>query len=176
MGAFLADLLKEATRADVALIPAAMVPSSDATSFGSSDELIRQLGALRSEQVVVLPMSGSVLTAALERSLMLYPRPTNGFLHVAGCTVTFRPDGPPGSRVLNIQINAQPLQPGAIYRVAMPGTLAGGAFGYFRFWKRDAVEKGNQETVAEIIARIKPVKAGPVMGRIVPVPAPAPKP
>ncbi len=174
MGAFLADVLKQAANADAAMVPAAMVPQSQDVPFNTPEELIKQLGALRSEQIWVMPIRGAVLRAALERSLMLYPRPTNGFLHLAGCTVTFRTDAPPGTRVQSIQINADPLQPNAMYRIAMPGTLAGGAFGYFRFWKRADVESGSPETVAEILTRMKPVWRNPEMGRILPLPVQAP--
>jgi 2',3'-cyclic-nucleotide 2'-phosphodiesterase (5'-nucleotidase family) len=148
LGDFVADAVRSAAQADVALIQAAIfAPQGSPGSQGKpgearpvtpSEQSIRSVLAYADDPVAVMTLEGRKLLQALERSLSLVPQPNKGFLQVSGLTVEFNPSAPAGRRIVRVTVSLaasgvkSPLEASRSYKVAAPLSLAKGAVGYFR--------------------------------------------
>jgi 2',3'-cyclic-nucleotide 2'-phosphodiesterase (5'-nucleotidase family) len=136
-GNLIADALRAATKADMALAAAGELREETLTPGNVTVQQLQRLLVNGNDPVAVLSLSGSTLRSALEVAVGLYPRKHKGFLQVSGLQFTFDPARPDGSRITNLTVGGQPLQNGRQYRVAMSSTLASGQYGYYRLWKSD---------------------------------------
>ena len=122
------DIFIQATGADVALMnggnirattPAGPITARDVNTVFPFGNL-----------VVMMEISGQALIDALEVGLSLYPETSGGFPQVGGMTVRFDPAAEPGSRVTEVLIGGNPIDPTAIYKLATNDFLAAGGDGY----------------------------------------------
>jgi 2',3'-cyclic-nucleotide 2'-phosphodiesterase (5'-nucleotidase family) len=139
LGDVAADAMRAATKADVALLPALwlrdvslVISSSPAGPLAA--EAARSALAFPDDEIAVVALKGDQLADMLARGLALVPRVNKGFLQVSGLSVKFDRREPPESRVQEIMVGAQRLDPAKTYKVAMPRALARGALGYFRIF------------------------------------------
>jgi len=143
LGDFVADAARAALNADIAFVQASQL-RGDALPTGQLDEEYMQQALLYPDEPLVLTqMPGSKVLEALERSLSALPQPNPGFLQVSGLTVTYRSTDPSGRRVVSVRVGEEPLNPPKTYTVAMPGSLAKGAMGYFRVFENLKVKPGS---------------------------------
>jgi len=80
--------------------------------------------------IVTLDVTGADIIAALENGLTDYPDPKGAFPHVAGLTFTFDPTQPAYSRVVDVLVDGEPLDPAAVYSVATNDFMAAGGDEY----------------------------------------------
>jgi len=142
-----ADLIREAAGSDVAFLAAGMLKST----FNPSD--LSTLVRFPTDEIAILNLKGSQIKAALERSVALYPSPSDSFLQLSNVEATFTKNAEPDKRVVRVMVGGAPLDSGRTYTVAMPSSLARGGLGYFKVWDRNqlktTLEKVTLESVLE---------------------------
>jgi 2',3'-cyclic-nucleotide 2'-phosphodiesterase (5'-nucleotidase family) len=130
LGRFFAALLRDRLGAQVGLLNSGAIRGNRVIPPGPiTKKDVRGLLPF-SNTLTLLEVTGLALRAALERSVDELPRPTGHFLQTAGIQMTVDPARPPGQRVGAIAVEGQPLDPAALYRVAVPDYLARGQDGY----------------------------------------------
>ncbi len=148
LGNLVADALRSATSADIALVAAGELREESLPAGSCTVDQLQHLLANSDEPVAVLSLSGSTLRGALEVAVNLYPYKNKGFLQVSGMRFTFDPARPEGSRVVARTVGGQPMQDGRQYRVTMSSALASGQYGYYRFWNREKAAAAQGLTMA----------------------------
>jgi 2',3'-cyclic-nucleotide 2'-phosphodiesterase (5'-nucleotidase family) len=118
-GNLVADAMRAAAGADVALQNGGGVRDTN-PSLPAGDLTRKQL-------ITVLPfgnvlqmaeVKGSVIKEALEHGVSSYPTPMGGFPQISGMTFTFNPLAPVGSRVLEVKVGGEALDPDKSYSLA----------------------------------------------------------
>jgi 5'-nucleotidase len=132
VGDFVADAFRQALRADVALMNGGSIRADTIISAG---ELTRRdvLSILPfKNKVVKLEVSGATLRAALEHGVgrSAEDAEPGRFPQVGGIRFTFDATRPPGSRVVTVTVNGQPLDDNRKYTLATADFVAGGGDGY----------------------------------------------
>jgi 5'-nucleotidase/UDP-sugar diphosphatase len=136
-GNLIADALRAATAADIALVAAGDLREETLSPGSITSQQLQHLLANGDETVAVLSLSGATLRSALEVAVGVFPHKSKGFLQVSGMEFAFDPSRPEGSRIVSRTTAGQPLQDGRQYRVAMSSSLAAGQYGYYRLWSRE---------------------------------------
>jgi len=128
-----AEALREAAGADAAFLAAGMVRDTyDANDLAS---ILRY----PSDEVAVVNLRGAQIRLALERSVSLWPSPSDSFLQLANIDATYSKSARPDSRIQLVMVGTVRLDDAKTYTVAMPGTLARGGLGYFKIWDRGQI-------------------------------------
>ncbi len=131
----MADLIRGATGAEIALIPAMMIRGD------VEGNNLARLVSYPGDPLVVSELTGAQIRAALNRSVSLYPSPNNGFLQISGLEVSFNPGLAAGSRITSVVVNGSALVDDRVYRVGMPVSLGKGNYGYLNIWDKKAIKK-----------------------------------
>ena len=152
LGDLAADAVRAAAKADVALLPAFWLKEVSLPSGEVAGDAARSVLAFPDDEIAVISLSGAHLAEALERGLALVPRPNKGFLQVAGLSMKFDRRQPPESRIQEIMVDTQRLNPAKTYKVAAPLPLAKGALGYFRAFNASPIAP-TRITLADALAR-----------------------
>lgn len=135
-GNLVADVLREVTGAQVAIINGGSIRKSLLKGPISMGQVY---GALPFDNyAVAIPLKGSRLWEALEHGVK--GKGGGGFPQVSGLRVSYRASAPQGSRLEEVLVNGQPLDPEATYVVAMNDFLAAGGDGYKSF--SEAIKEG----------------------------------
>ena len=138
----------EATGADVAITNGggirASIPAGDITV----GQIITTFPF--GNYVVILETTGQDLLDAMEHGLRVYPEPNGGFPQIAGMTVKFDPAREPGSRVVELLVNGEPVDPEKTYIMATNNFLAVGGDQYEMF--TDNKIAGEFNALDEILA------------------------
>lgn len=173
-GDLIADALKRANQADVALINGGVIRGNRLYAAGS----ILTRGNISAELpfddiAVVIDMPGKVLMEALEHGLSTMPKLAGGFPQIAGMEVLYQPKAAAGERVIKVSIGGKPLESEKIYRLATTNYLLQGGDGYGMLAKGKVIEDerfglGLTNIVIEYIAQmgqIDPTEARLVMDK-----------
>ena len=158
-GRLVADSLRGATGADLALINAGALKSGVLKAGSIEQAQIDALLAFGDDDVVTVNVSGAQLRSALENAVREYPTGDVAFLHGAGLSVTFSGQGAP-PRISSLRVNGREVNAGDTFRVAMPISLANGADGYFKFWSGQNAPRAGvkvRQAVANFIAQRREV-------------------
>jgi 2',3'-cyclic-nucleotide 2'-phosphodiesterase (5'-nucleotidase family) len=136
LGNFVADAIRSASGADIAIIHAMAFRDNALIDKGEvSEQAIRNILALPTSSISKLKLTPAQLKNVMQRSLARYPDPNNAFLQLSGMEVVFQANSKAGSaRVTEIRVGGKALDfsdTATTYEVAMPTQLAGGAVGYF---------------------------------------------
>lgn len=139
LGNFVADAIKDASGADIAILHPMAFSSNTSGDIlipaGVIDEqTFRRVLAFPTSNIVTLKMTPAQLRNLMERSLAKYPDANMAFLQFSGMEVAFNTVQPASNRVTEIKINGKALDffdNKTTYTVAMPAQLANGAAGYF---------------------------------------------
>jgi 5'-nucleotidase/UDP-sugar diphosphatase len=138
IGNLVADAIRAATGADIALVAAGEIKDVDLPAGEVGVAQLVDALSYPQDPVVVLSLDGATIRKALELAVSLYPRKNKGFLQVSGLEFSFASgSGPSASGPIQARTAGAPLQDGKTYRVAMSSSLASGQYGYFRLWSRD---------------------------------------
>ncbi|MEM7440192.1 MAG: bifunctional metallophosphatase/5'-nucleotidase [Pseudomonadota bacterium] len=113
-------------------------------------------------------VTGAVMVAALENGVSKIEEGAGRFPQVAGISYTVDPSQPAGSRISDVKVAGQPIDPEKVYKVVSNNYVRNGGDGYKMF--RDAQNAYDfgpdlADVTAEYMAKIGPVTAG-VDGRI----------
>ncbi|MGO4728145.1 MULTISPECIES: bifunctional metallophosphatase/5'-nucleotidase [unclassified Inquilinus] len=79
---------------------------------------------------VLLELKGADIRAALESGVSQVEAVAGRFPQVSGLAFTWDPAKPPGSRIVSVTVDGEPLDDAATYRVATNDYMAGGGDGY----------------------------------------------
>lgn len=133
IGDFITDVMREAHKADVAVI----------NGGGIRGERVIPPGELRRRDIYeLLPfintvlkveLSGAALRQAMEHGLAQGDNQSGGFLQVSGVQVTYDGGRPAGNRIVTLEVNGRPVESGARYTVAAPSYVVNGGDGHTAF-------------------------------------------
>jgi 2',3'-cyclic-nucleotide 2'-phosphodiesterase (5'-nucleotidase family) len=160
-GDFVADVLREAAGADVALVNAGGVRADLGPGQITLGAVLTALPF--GNEVVVLDVPG----ATLREALAFCAREKvgeGGFLQVSGCSYAVGP----GGELAAARVGGAPIDDGAVYKVAMPDFLAEGGDGYAMFTSLEPAYKTGlvmYDVVATALREGRAVPPGPA-GRI----------
>jgi 5'-nucleotidase/UDP-sugar diphosphatase len=128
LGNLLADLAREHTGAEVALINAGTVRSSLASGVVTYGHIMEVLPF--DSSLSLLTLTGAQLRSALENSVSRLPEANGRFLQVSGLRYAVDPTAPIGGRVRDVEINGVPLDSTRDLTVAVTRFIAEGGDGY----------------------------------------------
>jgi 5'-nucleotidase len=133
LGDFVADSMREAVNADVAILNSGTIRVGRIIPAGEINKetilAIHPFGNV----VCKVQVAGKVLLEALEHGVAKCEEGLGRFPQVSGITFSFNPELKPGFRVEEVKVNNQPLQLNKLYAVALTDyTLKGGdGYNYF---------------------------------------------
>lgn len=131
MGNLIADAMRDATGADVAIMNGGGIRAD--RTYDAGTKLTRRdiLTELPFGNVTVLTeIPGSQLLGALENGVSQVEKGAGRFAQVSGVTFAYDASAEPGARVSEVMVGGQPLNPDALYKVAVNDYILGGGDGY----------------------------------------------
>jgi 5'-nucleotidase/UDP-sugar diphosphatase len=140
-GRLVADAMRSAGRADIALVNAAALRKGTLAAGDVNDSQIKALLAFPGDEIVTLSISGAQLRAALERAVQAYPTGSSAFLHGSGFSAAFNTQAPTNERITLVRIGGREVKDTDSIRVAMPLPLARGGSGYDTIWNADKADR-----------------------------------
>ncbi len=156
VGDFVADSLRQATNADVALINGGTIRADTIYEPGplSKHDVLAILPF--GTEVVKIELTGATLRRALEHGVsQSEPGEEPGrFPQVSGLRFSFETSSPAGSRVKKITVGGQPLDDRKTYTLATNVYLVGGGDGYEMFkGARRLTKQGESQVDSEILRK-----------------------
>ncbi|WP_363349198.1 bifunctional UDP-sugar hydrolase/5'-nucleotidase [Methylocystis echinoides] len=131
LGDYLADAMRAATGADVAILNGGAIRGDAVLPAGATLTRKSVLAALPfANRLVTIELSGADLRAALESAYGALGKDAGRFAQISGARLALRRDAVPGSRLLAIAIGGAPLDEKRLYRIATNDYLANGKDGY----------------------------------------------
>lgn len=116
--------------------------------------------------VVVVEATGEQIVRALENGVSLVERFAGRFPQVSGIRFAYDPSQPAGSRIVGVEVNGEPLDPEATYRLAATDYLLVGGDGYDVLKEtRVLIGPSSGRLLAEIVAAYIE-KHSPVSGEL----------
>ena len=130
VGNLIADAMREAMQADVALVNGGGIRGNAVTPAGTltRGDVLKILPF--ANKIVKLEVTGDVLRAALENGVSQHEKIAGRFPQVSGIRYVFDPKKPAGSRLVSVTVGGKPLDPAARYSLATFEFLMGGGDGY----------------------------------------------
>lgn len=131
MGDLIADAMKSATGADVAIMNGGGIRADrtyDAGATLTRRDVLTELPFGNVTQLTEIP--GSQLLAALENGFSQAEKGAGRFPQVSGMTVIYDPKAEPGKRVSEVKIGGAPLDLNKLYKVAVNDYMLGRGDGY----------------------------------------------
>jgi 2',3'-cyclic-nucleotide 2'-phosphodiesterase (5'-nucleotidase family) len=137
IGNLLADAMRDAAHADVAIVNGGGIRGGKTYAPGGTISRRDVLNELPfGNRAVTVEVSGAALRRAIENGLSLLPAASGRFPQVSGLTIEADMSRPPGRRVGTIRVGGQRLVNAKTYRVAVNDYMARGGDDYTMF--RDA--------------------------------------
>jgi 5'-nucleotidase len=133
VGNLVADLIREALKADVALVNGGGLRGSAVTPAGplTRGDVLKILPF--ANKIVKFEVSGEALRAALENGLSQVEKAAGRFPQVSGIRYAFDPKKAPGARLVSVNVGGKPLDPKSTYTLATFDFILGGGDGYTMF-------------------------------------------
>ena len=131
MGNLIADAIRSATGADIALVNGGGVRGD--TTYDAGRMLTRRdiLTELPFGNVTILTeLPGSQVLAALENGVSQFEKGAGRFLQLSGASIVFDPSAPTGSRIVEALIGGAPLDLDKVYKVAANEYILDGGDGF----------------------------------------------
>jgi len=173
VGNLIADLMRAALQADVALVNGGGIRGNTVIPAGP----LRRRDVLTilpfANKIVKVDVTGDMLRQALENGLSQVERTAGRFPQVSGLRYVFDPRRPAGSRLLSVTVGGQPLNPHASYSLATFDFILGGGDGYTMLKAGRVLVKAESGPMDSdlLIERLKVGPIAPVLdGRISRVP------
>jgi 5'-nucleotidase / UDP-sugar diphosphatase len=131
LGNFVADIMRQASKADAALINGGTIR----TNLSRGEIRVKDVYSVLpfDNYIVAVKLSGKQIAEALEHGVSGVEERAGRFPQVAGMTFTYSPSAAKGSRIREILISGQPLDPYREYTIATNDFLAAGGDGYSAF-------------------------------------------
>ncbi|MCP8939739.1 bifunctional metallophosphatase/5'-nucleotidase [Alsobacter sp. SYSU M60028] len=131
IGNLIADALKNATGADVAITNGGGIRGNKQYAAGatlSRRDILTELPF--GNRTATTDITGAALKAALENGVSQFENRAGRFPQVSGLTVEVDPKQPVGKRVLSVKVNGAPLDEAKTYKVATNDFMLRGGDGY----------------------------------------------
>ena len=131
MGNLIADALRAATGADIAIMNGGGIRAD--RTYDAGTKLTRRdiLSELPFGNVTVLTeLPGSQVLLALENGFSQVEKGAGRFPQVSGLEVVYDPTAEPGSRVASVKVGGADLEMDKLYKVAVNDYILGGGDGY----------------------------------------------
>ncbi|PWC83658.1 5'-nucleotidase C-terminal domain-containing protein [Azospirillum sp. TSO5] len=172
MGNLIADALRDALKADVAITNGGGIRADALHPAGSTLTRKDIFAELPFGNVgVLVEMSGQDLISTLEHGVSKVEEKAGRFPQVSGLTMTYDPKAPAGRRVTSIMVGGKPLDPQATYRVATNDYMLKGGDGYAAFPRSKVIVDASGAvllaTIVMTYVEAKKTVAPAVEGRIV---------
>jgi 5'-nucleotidase len=167
VGDLIADTFREVTKADVALINGGGIRSDRLYPAGPITNRHFYSILPFKNKVVLIQVKGSELRKALERgvSSVVENREDGGFPQVSGLQFVYNGLRPPGSRLVSVTVQGQPLDDNRTYSLATISYLASGNEGYEMLGnKPDMIPPTDSKYDVDIM--LEKIKSGPVSPQI----------
>ena len=134
IGNFIADALRAATGADVAVQNGGGIRANRTYPVGhpfTRRDVLTELPF--GNTTVMVEITGAELKNALENGVSLFESRAGRFPQVSGLTMVIEPTRPRGDRITSHAVGGQPLDPARRYRVATNDFMLRGGDGYTAF-------------------------------------------
>ena len=172
LGNLVADAVREATKADMALFNGGSIRAS----LKKGDITLKNLQSVLpfDNYAVVLDLKGGQVRQALEHGLSRMEERKGAFLQVSGLRMVYDSGATAGSRVKKVTVSGEPLDEERLYRVAVNDFMAAGGDGFVIF--KSAAKKWDFDKglfISDLVAdylRAKGEVCPDVEGRIIPAP------
>ena len=131
MGDLIADAMRAATGADVAIMNGGGIRADRTYEAGTRltrRDILTELPFGNVTQLTAIP--GSQLLAALENGLSQVEKGAGRFPQVSGLTLVYDPSAEPGTRIASVLIGGAELELDKLYKVAVNDFILGGGDGY----------------------------------------------
>ncbi len=131
MGNLIADAMRDATAADIAIMNGGGIRGD--TTYDAGRKLTRRdiLTELPfGNTTVVTELPGSQVLLALENGVSQVESGAGRFAQVSGVSYAFDASAPAGSRVSEVMVGGAALEPDKLYKVAVNDYILGGGDGY----------------------------------------------
>ncbi len=131
LGNFLADIMRQVSKADATIINAGTIR----TNIKGGEIRVKDVYSVLpfDNYIVAIKLTGKQILEVLEHGLSGIEEEEGWFPQVSGLTVKYSPSGKKGTRIKEILIAGQPMDPGKEYVVATNDFLAVGGDGYNAF-------------------------------------------
>jgi len=139
LGNLLADIVREHTGTDIALVPSGALRKD--LSQGLQRRVDLQDMFPFEDRLATVELSGQTLLAIIEQGVSL----ERGLLQIAGLAVTYDSTAPIGERVIGLSAGGVPVSPDGSYRLATLEILARGGDSYVQFLDATAVTLGERK-------------------------------
>ncbi len=144
LGNLVADILRQETKADVALTNGGGIRADILKGPISMKDILSVLPF--SDYPVVLKVKGQELKSIFEYGLAGPDRSGGGFPQVSGIRLTYNPAAPEGQRIKDLRVGGKPLDPNAWYSLATIDFLVAGGDGYIMLKNiMETQEKGSAQ-------------------------------
>jgi len=143
LGNLVADIMRIKAKADVALINGGGIRKSIAKGAVQRRDVYATLPF--DNYLVALRLTGQQLRDTLEHGVSRVEDKSGRFPQVSGLSFTYNPQAPPGSRVKEVLVGGQLLDPKREYAVATNDFLAAGGDGFRAFGEALAGEDGYEQ-------------------------------
>ena len=134
IGALIADAMRASTHAQAAVTNGGGIRGGRIYVPGTAitrRDIVAELPF--DNRVVAIDISGATLRLAIENGLSQLPKPAGRFPQVSGLAIVADPSRPPGSRVLSMKVDGEPLNETRIYRIATNDYMLRGGDDYTMF-------------------------------------------
>jgi len=128
LGDLITDAVLEATGADVVITNGGGIRASIEAGPVTVGDIITVLPF--GNYVVTKEISGADILAALEHGIDSYPETKGAFPHIAGMTLRFDGTAAAGSRIIEVKVAGEPLDPDKEYILATNDFMAAGGDDY----------------------------------------------
>ena len=142
IGDLAADAVREALQCNVAFVAASELKPTK-TPFPAGTITSSQIAGLISypnDPLAVLLLDGKTIRQALEKAVSISPQRNLGFLQVSGLRFKFDAKAKPGNRVTSVVLDKTPLNDDYYYTVGVTNSMANGALGYWKVWRKDDIK------------------------------------
>ena len=131
MGNLIADALRDATGADVAIANGGGIRADrtyEAGAMLTRKDIMTELPFGNS--TVVTELTGAQILAAIENGVSQVEKGSGRFPQVSGMSYVYDPSAPAGSRVASLMIGDAEIDQNAVYKLATNNYILGGGDGY----------------------------------------------
>ena len=139
-GNLVADAIREATGTDLAIMNGGGIRADRIYEPGTvltRRDIVSELPF--GNKTVVLEISGQDFIDAIENGLSEIEKGAGRFPHLSGATAVYDPGAEPGSRVVEVMVDGNPIDPSATFTLAVNDYVAGGGDGYAMFRGRPQI-------------------------------------
>ena len=136
MGNLVADAIKDSTGGDVAITNGGGIRANKQYPAGAKltrRDILSELPF--GNTTALVEITGADMKAALENGVSQMEQRAGRFPQVSGLKFEVDPKAPVGSRISNVQVNGEPLDPAKKYKVATNNFMLTGGDGYVPFTK-----------------------------------------